>query len=214
MAKNEVFALVDELVLTIQNAKKIPFSDSVVFSQQHALDTLRKVQGSYDPSLEKAQKIIANEESILNDASVKAQKTMSAAQAQAQGMVNESNNYAQNTKASADAYAADVCKKADEQARAVMADAHARAQNMIEDAKAQADELVSQTAVLARAEAQAREILDNANQHAYALRTQTQQDLKNMLEHVDASISAKLGEIRQIRENIESVQTYPEENGN
>ncbi len=211
MAKSEVFHTVDEMSLALQNARKIPFSDAVMVNQDVMLDLLKKIHASFDPSLERADKIIANEESILNDASVKAQKTMASAQEQAQGMVNEANNYAQHTKAGADIYATDVRNKADEQARAVMADAHARAQHMIEDANAQADELVSQTSVLARAEAEAHEILENANQHAFALRKQTNTDLMNMLDHVHASVSAQLNEIRLIRDNIESVQTYPEE---
>lgn len=90
----------------------------------------------------------------------------------------------------------------------MLADAQTRAANMLEDAKAQADELVSQTAVLARAEAQAQELLDNANHHAAALRQQTQKDLTNMLEHVDASVSTQLNEIRIMKQSLASIQTY------
>ena len=152
MPRNEVFAIIDELTLSLQNAKKMPFTDSVLVNQAQVIDALKRIVTNYDPSLEKADKILKNEESILADATASANKTLSGAQAQAQGMVSEANTYAQKTKAQADHYSQEAVRQADEQARAVLADAQNRAQHMVDDAKAQADELVSQTTVLARAE--------------------------------------------------------------
>ena len=63
----------------------------------------------------------------------------------------------------------------------------------------------------ARAEEQAREILENANQHAQALRSQTQQELDGVLGHVDNTIAAQLNELRLIRQNLAGIQ-YQEEN--
>ena len=214
MPRNEVFALIDELTLQIQNAKKVPFTDSVMINQGQLTDALKRIVTNYDPSLEKADKIIQNEESILNDANASANKTMTAAQTQAQGMVSEANTYAQNTKAHADQYAQETTSQAQEQARAVIADAQTRAHHMVEDAKAQADELVSQTSVLARAEAQAREILENANQHAQGLRQQTHHDLSSLLDHVDAAVSVQLNDIRLLKQNLGSGQDYADEDGN
>ncbi|MHC1786278.1 MAG: hypothetical protein AB9880_04405 [Christensenellales bacterium] len=213
MPRNEVFALIDELTLQIQNAKKVPFTDSIMINQGHLADSLKRIVTNYDPSLEKADKIIQNEESIINDANASANKTMSAAQGQAQGMVSEANTYAQKTKAHADTYAQDTARQAEEQARAILADAQTRAQQMVDDAKAQADELVSQTTVLARAEAQAREILENANQHAQGLRQQTQHDLANLLDHVDAAVSVQLNDIRLLKQNLGAAQGYDEGEG-
>ena len=214
MPRNEVFALIDELTLQLQNAKKMPFTDSVLVNQTHVVDALKRIVTSYDPSLEKADKIIQNEESILADAAVAANQTMTTSQGQAQGMVSESNTYAQKTKAYADNYAKDTTRQAEEQARAILADAQTRAHNMVEDAKAQADELVSQTTVLARAEAQARELLENANQHAEGLRQQTQHDLTNLLDHVDASISVQLNDIRLIKQNLSAGMAYNDGDAN
>lgn len=208
MPRNEVFALIDELTLNLQNAKKVPFTDSVMIHQGQMMDALKRIVTNYDPSLEKADKIISNEERIMADATAAANKTMENAQAQSQGMVSEANTYAQTTKSKADAYAQETVRQADEQARAVMADAQSRAQHMIEDAKAQADELVSQTTVLARAEAQARELIENANQHADGLRRQTQHDLGTLLDHVDGTISMQLNELRNLKHNILSAQGF------
>lgn len=214
MPRNEVFALIDELTLQLQNAKKMPFTDSVLVNQTHMVDALKRIVTSYDPSLEKADKIIQNEESILADAAAEANQTMTTSQGQAQGMVSESNTYAQKTKAYADNYAKDTTRQAEEQVRAILADAQTRAHNMVEDAKAQADELVSQTTVLARAEAQARELLENANQHAEGLRQQTQHDLTNLLDHVDASISVQLNDIRIIKQNLSAGMAYDDGDAN
>ena len=211
MPRNEVFALIDELTLSLQNAKKMPFTDSVIVNQGQITDALKRIVTNYDPSLEKADKIIANEERILGDATDSANKTMSNAQAQAQGMVSEANTYAQQTRAHADAYGQETTRQADEQARAILADAQNRAQHMIDDARAQADELVSQTTVLARAEAQARELLENANQHAEGLRQQTQRDLGTLLDHVDAAVSVQLNEVRILKQNIIASQGFDEE---
>lgn len=211
MARTEVFALADELTLLVKNAKRIPLTDSVMVNQSTVIDMIKKLIASYDPALETAQKILDNEEHIIVDAQHKAEEAMQQAQAQAQGMVNESNSYAQSTKQAADAYQAELQTKAEGEANAMVADAQARAHNMIEDAKAQADELVSKTTVLARAEAQARELLDNANQHAQALRSQTQQDLDGLLGHVDGTITAQLNELRAIRQNLAGVQFNNEE---
>lgn len=213
MPRNEVFAIIDELTLSLQNAKKMPFTDSVLVNQGQMIDALKRIVTNYDPSLEKADKILQNEESILADATASANKTLSGAQAQAQGMVSEANTYAQNTKAQADQYSQEAVRQADEQARAVLADAQNRAQHMVEDAKAQADELVSQTTVLARAEAQARELIENANQHAQALRGQTQQDLGSLLDHVDSAISVQLNDLRLLKQNILSAQPYEDQEG-
>lgn len=212
MPRTEVFALADELTLLLKNAKKIPLTDTVMVNQQQAVDLLKRVIASYDPSLENAQKIVDNEEHILVDANHKAEETIRQAMAQAQGTVNESNSYAQTTKQNADAYAAQTRKAAEDEVSALVADAQARAHHMIEDAKAQADELVSQTTVLARAEAQAQEILENANQHAQALRGQTQAELDGVLGHVDNTIAAQLNELRLIRQNLAGFQYEEDEN--
>ena len=214
MPRNEVFALIDELTLSLQNAKKVPFTDSVMVHQGQMMDTLNRIVTNYDPSLEKAEKIITNEESIMADATAAANKTMEEAQVQSQGMVSEANSYAQNTKSKTDAYAQETVRQADEQSRAILADAHSRAQHMIEDAKAQADELVSQTTVLARAEAQARELIENATQHADNLRRQTQQDLGALLDHVDGTISMQLNELRTLKHNVISSQGFEDEGEN
>ncbi len=214
MPRNEVFALIDELTLSLQNAKKVPFTDSVMVHQGQMMDTLKRIVTNYDPSLEKADKIIANEEHIIADANAAAQKSMEDAQTQSQGMVSEANSYAQNTKAKADAHAQETVRHADEQSRAILADAHSRAQHMIEDAKAQADELVSQTTVLARAEAQARELIENANQHAESIRQQTQHDLGALLDHVDGTISMQLNELRTLKHNLISSQDFEDEGEN
>jgi len=211
MSRTEVFALVDELTLLLKNAKKIPLTDTVMVNQGQAVDLLKRVISTYDPSLETAQKIVDNEEHILTDANMKAEETIKQAMAQAQGTVNESNNYAQATKQNADAYAQQTRKQAEDEVNALMADAQARAHDMVEDAKARADELVSQTTVLARAEAQARDILDNANQHAQALRSQTQQELDGVLGHVDNTIAAQLNELRVIRQNLAGIHYEDEE---
>lgn len=205
MSKTEVFALTDELMLLLKNSKKIPLTDTVMLNQTQAIELIKRIVSSYDPSLEKAQKIIENEEHIIVDAQHKADETMQQAKAQAQGMVNESNTYAQSTKQNADAYVAQTQKAAEDQAQAILADAQNQAGHLVEDAKAHADELVSQTTILARAEAQAQEILENANQHALALRNQTQQELDSLINHVDGTITAQLNELRLIRQNIVGV---------
>ena len=102
MPRNEVFALIDEVTLSLQNAKKVPFTDSVMIHQGQMMDALKRIVTNYDPSLEKADKIIANEERIMGDAASAANKTMEEAQAQAQRMVSEANTYAQTTKAKTD----------------------------------------------------------------------------------------------------------------
>lgn len=211
MPRTEVFALADELMLLVKNAKKIPLTDTAMVNQAAAIDLVKRIISAYDPQLEAAQKIVDNEEHIIMDAQQKADQSMKDAQNQAQGMVTEANTYAQTTKQNADAYYADLRSKAEEEANAVVADAQARAHNMIEDAKAQADELVSKTTILARAEAQAQELLDNANHHAQALRSQTQRDLGSLLDHVDATISAQLNDLRAIRQNVTGPEHYDEE---
>ena len=211
MPRNEVFAIVDELTLTLQNAKKMPFTDTVMINQNQAIDALKRIVTNYDPSLENADKIIVNEESILADAKDAADKMMTSAQDQAQGMVSEANNYAQHSKTQADTYAQEKSRQAEEQASAMLADAQSRSQLMVEDAKAQADELVSQTTVLARAESQARDLLENANQHAEGLRNQTQQNLTTLLDHVDATFSMHLNDLRQLKQNIIATQGFEEE---
>lgn len=212
MPRTEVFALADELTILFKNAKKIPLTDTVMLNQGTAVDLLQRIISSYDPSLEKAQKIVDKEEHILADAGHKAEETVGKAMAQAQGTVNEANNYAQTTKQHADAYAAQTRKAAEDEVQAILADAQARAHHMVEDAKAQADELVSKTTILARAEAQAAEILENANQHAQALRSQTQQELDSVLGHVDNTVANQLNELRMIRQNLAGIQYQEEEN--
>ena len=76
MSKTEVFALADELTLLLKNAKKIPLTDSVMINQSTAVDLLKRIISSYDPSLETAQQILENEEHILVDAKAKAEETI------------------------------------------------------------------------------------------------------------------------------------------
>lgn len=210
MPRNEVFALIDELTLQLQNARRVPLTGNVIVNQQETIDMLKRIVAGYDPSLENARKVVANEESIIKEATEQAEKTLSDAHTQAQGTVNEANTYAQNSKTNADRYAVDTARQADENARAVTADAQARAQQMIEDAKAHADELVSQTTVLARAQAQAQELVSGATQHANAMHTQTQHELSSLLEQINAALTAQLDEIQAMKQNIASMQPYQE----
>ncbi|MDO5023077.1 MAG: hypothetical protein Q4E07_07080 [Eubacteriales bacterium] len=212
MARNEVFALVDQISLSLQNAKKVPLTNLVMVDQGSLSDLLKRIVASYDPQLEKADIILSKEKNIIDEANAGAEKTRAEADAQAQAMVNEANSYAQNTRASADAYAAETAHQAEESANAVMADAKTRAEQMLEDAKARADELVSETTVLARAQAQAEELLTNANEHAAALEHQTQQDLINLLSQIESSLRTKNEEVSMMLENVKSMQMYSQEN--
>ncbi len=191
MPRTEVFALADGVDAAGEKRQENPLTDTAMVNQAAAIDLVKRIISAYDPQLEAAQKIVDNEEHIIMDAQQKADWSMKDAQNQAQGMVTEANTYAQTTKQNADAYYADLRGKAEEEANAVVADAQARAHNMIEDAKAQADELVSKTTILARAEAQAQELLDNANHHAPGPAQPDQRDLGSLLDHVDATISAR-----------------------
>lgn len=206
MAKSEVFSLIDKLNLDIQKARKIPFSDLVCLSQDELLRTLDTIVSKYDPALEEAVKIIANEENIILEAKQAADKSTADANAQAQGVVNEANTYAQKTKSHADAYANETRRNAEENAHAIIADAQARARQMIEDAKAHADDLISNTTIMARAQTQSQEMLESANEHSNALRRQTHRDLSAVLEQVGSSLEAQINEIRMMRQEISSIQ--------
>ncbi len=212
MARNEVFAIADQISLSIQNAKKVPLTNLVMVDQDALLDLLKRLKGSYDPQLEKADIILSKEKNIIDDAASSAEKTKSEADAQAQAMINEANSYAQNTRASADAYAAETAHQAEERANAIIADAKTRSEQTIEDAKARADELVNETTVLARAQAEAEELLNNANEHAAALEQQTQQDLINLLSQIENNLRTKNDEINLMLENVRSMQMYSQEN--
>ncbi|MGI6215336.1 MAG: hypothetical protein ACOYIT_05610 [Christensenellales bacterium] len=212
MARNEVFAIVDQISLSIQNAKKVPLTNLAMVDPDMILDLLKRLTSNYDPQLEKADIILSKEKNIIDDATANAEKAISEADAQAQSMINEANSYAQNTRASADAYAAETVHQAEERAKAIMADAKTRSEQSFEDAKARADELVSETAVLARAQAEAEELLNNANEHAAALEQQTHQDIINILSQIENNLRTKNEEVMMMLENVKSMQMYSQEN--
>ena len=61
MARNEVFAIVDQISLSVQNAKKVPLTNLAMVDPDMILDLLKRLTSNYDPQLEKADIILSKE---------------------------------------------------------------------------------------------------------------------------------------------------------
>ena len=203
----QVLDLVTELQKKIEVAGKVPLTNRVVLDRQEINQIAEQIRGSLDPDLTKAQDVLANQIEILTSSQQKADQTLSEAENGARATLDDAARRAQATLADAQAKASEMARDAADKANAMVADAQARAQAMLADAQARAAQLVSENEITLRANQEAEHILSTAQAEADRFRSLSRQEVHGLMANADAALSQQLDALRQLRQNLDAVNS-------
>lgn len=148
---NDIFAVISELERCIEDAKKVPLTNQYIIDRASALNLVQLLRDEMPEAVKNGNRVVKQEARILQEAQKRSENLTAEADARAKKTRMESEQRAQ-------ALVADAQQHAD----AMIADAQRQAEGLVNAAQRKADEYVAQTAVMARAEQQANEILTKA----------------------------------------------------
>ena len=205
--------MIDWLRISVRDGRLIPLTGKVVVDREEFLNKLQELDDNLPDDLKTAREYMADidrrlkeskeqAESLVNQANEQARNTVEQANKQAQDTVNQANQQATNTVNLANQQAQDVTRTANEQANAMLADAQARAQAILADAKAQADSLVAESEIVARATAQAQEMMDNTRRECDDYSMRMHASVNQMLEQADMALSQQLDSLRMLHQEM------------
>jgi vacuolar-type H+-ATPase subunit H len=118
--------LIDEIEEYIDSCKpQFMSGTNIIVNKEEMEDLLRELRMKTPEEIKRYQKIISNQEAILNDARAKADKMLSDAQAQTTKLLSEN----------------EIMQQAYEQANAVVGDATMQAQAILDNATMEANQL-------------------------------------------------------------------------
>ncbi len=104
-------SLLDELILTIQTAKKLPLTEMVIIEQGKVLELINSIKTSLPQEIEAATKILANKTSLIAEAKKEATLELEKTAMQKEHILSESEYVKQ-----AEAKAASIIDAAQKQA--------------------------------------------------------------------------------------------------
>lgn len=204
MANEQIrsYELIDRMSLAIQEARPIPLTQKIVVDRAEMEKLLRLMEESLPVDVQTASKVLEKSEQLLADSTAQAQSLVKQANEQAENTVNQANEQATGTVNLANQQAAEVTREASERANAMVADAQARAQAMIADAQAQANNLVAESEIVARAQAQAQEMLEATRRECDDYSMRIQAAVNQMMERVDVALVQQLDSLRTLHQEI------------
>lgn len=190
--EQDIFDLIAELEMLIDTGKKVPFTNQSMVDRDQVMNIVSLIRDTLPEAIQEANRVLKQENRILQDAKKHADNVMAEADAKARTLRMDSEQRAA---------ALDTNSK--ERADQMIDDAKRKAHDVIESAERKAEELVSQTSITTRAEQQAAEIVTNARAEAQRTRMVTMDHCSEMLKRVeDLSISIA-NELRDARMQLD-----------
>jgi len=201
-----VFDLLDKLELMVETAKTIPIYGRIMLDREECASLVRRVRDSIPADLQAAKELLSMEEKIISESRKQAEATLKEANMTARQTVDSANNQANATLGDAQTRANSTLQSAADQANAMVADAQARSSAMIADAQARAQQMVADSEIVARAQAQAQDMLDSAHRECDAYTAHVREGINALMEHADAGLARQLDELRALRQDLSSAQ--------
>lgn len=220
MADLKVFDVLNQMVIRIGEAKKVPFSNKVMVDPEQLSEYVRLMQASVESDIVLARDLLAEQDRILTnakaieaDAADKAEKKIAEANATADAIVNQANvtagqtvddanSQATSILADANARAADAVRLATDQATTTVAQAQQQASSMIAEATARAQQMVDEDEITKRAQAAADELMQKTQQECLNYKNSINAALKEMMAKAETVMDEQLAKLRETKDNI------------
>ncbi|MGD1054224.1 MAG: hypothetical protein ABR950_10425 [Candidatus Dormibacteria bacterium] len=147
--------LLDALDALLADARRVPFSGSVVVNDEQLMQLVDRIRLSIPGELVRAQELLDERERLLQET-----------REHAEGVVGRAEAAARELGERVEAHARDLTRRAEEGAAQLGARADAESRRRLEEAQAQAEQLVSDHAVLRAAQERAALLLREAAEGA------------------------------------------------
>lgn len=197
-----VFDLLDKLELLLQNAKTIPLYGRIMLDKEECGSLIRRIRDSIPADVQTAKELLAMEDQIISESRKQAEATVKEANNTARQTVDSANSQANATLSDAQNRANTTMQNAADQANAMVADAQARSSAMIADAQARAQQMVAESEIVARAQAQAQDLLDSAHRDCDAYAAQVRDSVNSLMTQADDALARQLDALRAMRQDM------------
>src|ERR1039457_891466 len=147
--------LLDALDALLAEARRVPFSGSVVVNDEQLMQLVDRIRLSIPEEVVRAQQLLDERERLLHDT-----------REHAEGVVERAETAARELGERVEAQARELSRRAHEDAAQLGGRAEAEARRTLEDAQTQAERMVSDHAVLRAAQERAALLLREAGDHA------------------------------------------------
>lgn len=187
----------------LKNAKRSLINSETCTVNRNLMHAqLEYLRENLPDSVEKAAKIVQEEETIRTETENKRAEILSAATAQAQGMVSEATEKAGKTIEQANYEANLMIDRASQEASARVDAANAEAKRIIDEAEKKASQLVEEESIVRRARVESDELREAARQEASELHKNTLDYMDSLLAETDRKLSELINNIRLERNEI------------
>jgi cell division septum initiation protein DivIVA len=147
--------LLDALDALLAEARRVPFSGSVVVNDEQLMQLVDRIRLSLPEEVVRAQQLLDERERLFRDS-----------QEHAQGVVERAETAARELSERVEAHVSELARRAQEDAAHLGERADAEARRKVEEARALAEQLVSDHAVLRAAQERATSLLQEAGDNA------------------------------------------------
>jgi len=147
--------LLDALDALLAEARRVPFSGSVVVNDEQLMQLVDRIRLSLPEEVVRAQQLLDERERLFRDS-----------QEHAEGVVERAETAARELSERVEAHVSELARRAQEDAAHLGERADAEARRKVEEARALAEQLVSDHAVLRAAQERATSLLQEAGDNA------------------------------------------------
>lgn len=189
---SDMFTLIAEMEAHLKTAKRYRLPTSTWSTATRSSPLRQQMRDVMPEAIKEANRILKQESRIMQDAKKHYDNLVAEAEAKAKSLRMESQQRAE-------ALATSSRQQADE----LLAESHRRADEMLNAAERKAEELVSQTAVMTRAEQQANEMLANARGEAQRLRMMALDHCTEMFKRAEDEAITVANELRDARMQLD-----------
>ena len=189
---SDMFTLIAEMEAHLENCKKVPFTNQYMVDRDALIALAQQMRDVMPEAIKEANRVLKQESRIMQDAKKHYDNLVAEAEAKAKSLRMESQQRAE-------ALATSSRQQADE----LLAESHRRADEMLNAAERKAEKLVSQTAVMTRAEQQANEMLANARGEAQRLRMMALDHCTEMFKRAEDEAITVANELRDARMQLD-----------
>ena len=200
------FELLDRMEQVLSEAKAIPLTKKFMLDKEEFSSLMRRLEESIPVDVQNAKTIIDQEENIISESNRIAEETTRNANAEAQSTVENAKQEANAMVADAQARAAETLRTSTDQANAMVADAQTRANALVADAQARSAQMVADSEIVARAQAEAQEMLESAHRDCEAYTARVHDSINQLMEQLDMSMSQQADAVRALRQQYAGQQ--------
>lgn len=186
--ERDVYALLDDLEIQINEGKKVPLTNQYVINRDSVLAAISAIRDNMPEAVKDANRIMEKKNQIKEEANNQYNNTIAEAEAKARALTLESKQRAEKT-----------MTDAQNQADQLYADAERQANELVISAERKAKDLVAQTNIMIEADKEATRILTEARAEAQRDRMAAYDQCDELLKHAEDTAIAVANELRDAR---------------